>query len=425
MPRTRTEQSPEHRIDRPRAPFLRRTVLRATVLSLVAALTGAVLLAGPVGATPDTTADDTPSTSQEARQAWLQAAADAEKASEDLLVAQEFERQAQIDAADARVAHARASLEARNAETAALQASAEYSDYRAQLSDFANASFRDGRLGALTALLTAESSTDYLDEVASLDQVADHHRQIMLGAYDAQQAAERTLAEADQARAAAAAAQAKADEALAAAQAATETVEQRKAELDEQVVTYRALFATLSNDEREAAIQQQQAAWEAQARRAAEEAAAQRNADGDGQGSAADNSTLAVSADPGATGELAVASSPQAQIAVDAALSKLGAPYVYGASGPSAYDCSGLTSWAWAQAGVKIPRTSSGQARLKSVPLDQLQPGDLITYYSPVHHVAMYIGNGQIVHASTEGKPVYVTDMYRGGPYPTGHRVIG
>jgi cell wall-associated NlpC family hydrolase len=72
---------------------------------------------------------------------------------------------------------------------------------------------------------------------------------------------------------------------------------------------------------------------------------------------------------------------------------------------------------------VSLPRTSAGQASLPVVPLDQLRPGDLITYYSPVHHVALYIGNGQIIHASTEGVPVYITSMYRGGPYPVGHRV--
>jgi len=118
----------------------------------------------------------------------------------------------------------------------------------------------------------------------------------------------------------------------------------------------------------------------------------------------------------------AAAANAKAQLAVQAALSKVGSRYIYGASGPNAFDCAGLTSWAWAQAGVSIPRTSGGQAGLQSVPLNQLQPGDLVTYYSPVHHVAMYIGNGQIVHASTESKPVYITTLERGGPYPTGHR---
>jgi cell wall-associated NlpC family hydrolase len=103
----------------------------------------------------------------------------------------------------------------------------------------------------------------------------------------------------------------------------------------------------------------------------------------------------------------------------------VGSPYVYGAAGPNAFDCSGLTSWAWSQAGVSIPRTSGGQAGLPSVPLSELQPGDLVTYYSPVSHVAMYIGNGQVVHASTESRPVYVTTVSGAGPNASGHRVSG
>ena len=114
-----------------------------------------------------------------------------------------------------------------------------------------------------------------------------------------------------------------------------------------------------------------------------------------------------------------------AAVAVAAARSKSGAPYVYGAAGPNVFDCSGLTYWAWAKAGVRIPRTSRGQAGLPSVPLSQLRPGDLVTYYSPVHHVAMYIGNGQVIHASTKSRPVYITTVNRAGRNPTGHRVTG
>jgi cell wall-associated NlpC family hydrolase len=117
--------------------------------------------------------------------------------------------------------------------------------------------------------------------------------------------------------------------------------------------------------------------------------------------------------------------SAAARVAAAAARSKEGSPYVYRAAGPNAFDCSGLTYWAWAQAGVRIPRTSRGQAGLPSVPLSQLRPGDLVTYYSPVHHVAMYIGNGRVIHASTESRPVYITTVNRAGPNPSGHRVNG
>ena len=87
--------------------------------------------------------------------------------------------------------------------------------------------------------------------------------------------------------------------------------------------------------------------------------------------------------------------------AVQYALAQVGDAYVYGATGPSAFDCSGLTMMAWAQAGVGLPHSSSAQMGSGTpVSQSQLQPGDLVFYYSPVSHVGIYIGNGQIVHAA-------------------------
>ena len=90
-----------------------------------------------------------------------------------------------------------------------------------------------------------------------------------------------------------------------------------------------------------------------------------------------------------------------AAAAVQYALAQVGDAYVYGAAGPDAFDCSGLTMMAWAQAGVSLPHSSSAQMGSGTpVSMSDLQPGDLVFYYSPVSHVAMYIGNGMIVHAA-------------------------
>jgi len=90
-----------------------------------------------------------------------------------------------------------------------------------------------------------------------------------------------------------------------------------------------------------------------------------------------------------------------AAAAVQYALAQVGDAYVYGAAGPDAFDCSGLTMMAWAQAGVALPHSSSAQMGSGTpVSMSDLQPGDLVFYYSPVSHVAMYIGNGMIVHAA-------------------------
>ncbi|RBY84322.1 C40 family peptidase [Blastococcus sp. TF02A-26] len=108
----------------------------------------------------------------------------------------------------------------------------------------------------------------------------------------------------------------------------------------------------------------------------------------------------------------APAPSPAAQTAVDTAMAQVGKPYQYGGSGPDSFDCSGLTSFAYRAAGIELPRTSRDQATV-GVPVDDvyaLQPGDLLFFYSPVSHVGIYIGNGQMVHASTEGQPVSIVD---------------
>jgi len=99
--------------------------------------------------------------------------------------------------------------------------------------------------------------------------------------------------------------------------------------------------------------------------------------------------------------------SGSAGTAVAYALAQVGDSYVYGAAGPSAYDCSGLTMAAWGSAGVSLPHSSSAQMGYGTpVSISALQPGDLVFYYSPVSHVAMYIGNGMIVHAANPSQGV-------------------
>ncbi|MFE3104920.1 C40 family peptidase [Nocardia tengchongensis] len=97
--------------------------------------------------------------------------------------------------------------------------------------------------------------------------------------------------------------------------------------------------------------------------------------------------------------------------AVDAAMSRVGDPYVYGAAGPDAFDCSGLVQWSYAQAGVSLPRTSYDQANTGSpVSYDSLEPGDVVSFYGGSHS-GIYIGDGNVVHASTSGQPVKVAPI--------------
>lgn len=131
--------------------------------------------------------------------------------------------------------------------------------------------------------------------------------------------------------------------------------------------------------------------------------------------------TVALSAPAAAVGG-AVPAIARAS-AVQNALGKLGAPYRWGATGPSAFDCSGLVKWAFAGTGISLPRTSRAMSAVGTpVSKADLRPGDLVFFYRPVSHVAIYIGNGKVVHASTAGQPVKISDMNR-MPFNSARRV--
>ncbi|WP_375336009.1 C40 family peptidase [Nocardia sp. SYP-A9097] len=99
------------------------------------------------------------------------------------------------------------------------------------------------------------------------------------------------------------------------------------------------------------------------------------------------------------------------QRAVEAARTKLGASYRMGAVGPDAFDCSGLVQWSYREAGVEVPRTSYSQlAAGTPVSVDELQPGDLVSFYGGGHS-ALYAGDGQVIHASTYGQGVKLSPI--------------
>ncbi len=105
---------------------------------------------------------------------------------------------------------------------------------------------------------------------------------------------------------------------------------------------------------------------------------------------------------------------PGGASAVSVALSQLGKPYIWGASGPGGFDCSGLMLYAWRSAGRSLPHSSRAQyAATTRVAVSQIRVGDLVFYGSPIHHVGMYIGNGQMVEASRRGVPVRTRSIFR------------
>ncbi|TPQ22607.1 C40 family peptidase [Streptomyces sporangiiformans] len=130
----------------------------------------------------------------------------------------------------------------------------------------------------------------------------------------------------------------------------------------------------------------------------------------------ADDPTTARAARSGSAphdlGSTTAAPNSRAAAAISYAYEKLGSPYVWGATGPDAFDCSGLTQAAYRSAGISLPRTTYAQIDSGTrVSRSRLQPGDLVFFYSGISHVGLYVGNGQMIHAPNPSAPVRLAPL--------------
>jgi cell wall-associated NlpC family hydrolase len=262
------------------------------------------------------------------------------------------------------------------AEQAAAEAQARLDGLDGQIRQLARSAYTGDTFSELDVMLTSGSAEQFMDQLGTLDAIAGHTNDLVT---------EISKVSEDAATAKAAAAEATAE-----AQATVDTIAAKQADLEDQVASYERQYASLTAPQQEQVSQVRSGA-------------------------------PAVPAPSGV-----VASSAAAQVAVDTALAQVGDAYVYGASGPDAFDCSGLTQYAYSAAGVSLPHSSRSQAGMgRAVSVSELQPGDLLFYYSPTSHVAMYIGNGQMVHASTSSKPVMVVDFNSMSGFTHARRIAG
>ncbi len=213
------------------------------------------------------------------------------------------------------------------------------------------------------------------------------------------------------------------NQAKSAAQAKTQDLQSQQNAAQSAVTQQQALYsqaqgelATLVQQAQQAAAAQQQAAAEARARAAAaaQQAAAPVVSRG---GGASVPSRGGATVSSGGGGSASSGPPPAvnggAAAAIAEAQRQLGKPYVWGAAGPNAFDCSGLTAWAWRAGGVSLPHFSGAQyASTTHISLSAIQPGDLIFYESPDQHVALYVGGGQIIHAPHAGAVVQYDSLY-------------
>ncbi len=300
-----------------------------------------------------------PTPTEQARQSVARAAQELEAVGEQVNQAAGAAQQQQVAATEAGAA--------------AAAAQAELDRLQPALAAIAQAGYIGTTRGQLAAFLTSGSVDDLVQQLNTLDELADH-------ADDVVAAAAAARATAEQAQLAAA------DAAVAAETAAAELAA-RQQQLEDDLAGYQADLARLS---------------------------------------ATDQARVQTAlAGPAVVASAAPAPTAAAGSAVQTALAQLGDAYRHAATGPDAFDCSGLTMYAYAAAGVTLPHSSLAQSRV-GVPVARadLQPGDLVFFYTPISHVGIYIGNGQMVHASVPGRPVAVTSVDKGG-YVSARRVTG
>ena len=265
-------------------------------------------------------------------------------------------------------------------DAAALEAAkAQLATYQGAVDKLAASVYMGGRTDGLTAILTVSSPQNLIDKLAVQRVMATQMSEQMQNFRAANQQA--AVVETASAKSAAEAKSA-ADEAA----AVRADLQRKQSELQVQINSVKARYAMLTAVQQAAlgAPAAPPPAVMARGSDIAELAALPSQGGGSGAGAAA----------------------------VQAALTRLGDPYVWAAAGPSAFDCSGLVMWSFQQAGVFLPHSSQAlSAGGQPVSLDQMQPGDVVTYYSDASHVGIYVGDGMIVHASTYGVPVAVAPL--------------
>ncbi|WP_405661616.1 C40 family peptidase [Streptomyces sp. NBC_01166] len=227
---------------------------------------------------------------------------------------------------------------------------------RESLGSMAGAQYRSGGIDPSVALLLSSDPDTFLDRAAALDRAGERRTLTLRKLHHAQRKIAQSRAEAAGA--------------LAAMERESAAVARHKRTVEGKLARARELLRTLPAADRESF----------------------------GRASRSGPSeTLTEGAPASARGLAALMAARQA----------LGRPYVWGANGPAGFDCSGLMQWAYAQAGVGLPRTSQAQRYAgRMVPLAQARPGDLVAYRADAGHIGMYAGNGQVIHAPYPGAPV-------------------
>ncbi|MER7960681.1 C40 family peptidase [Streptomyces ardesiacus] len=282
-------------------------------------------------------------------------------------------------------------------------------DARDELGSFASAQYRTGASVPETAtLLLADSPQDYFDQNQLMDRLTGRQKSVV-DDYVTQQS--ETMKK-----------RREATESLETLTASQNDLRTAKATVQKKLATARELLSELTAEEkaRLAAIEKKK---QEEAERKAAELAKKQEAERERQAEAArkqesGTGSPGTSTGTGSSGPSTPETSngTQAEKAIAFARAQIGKPYVWGATGPGSYDCSGLTQAAWKAAGVTLPRVTYDQVNAgTTVPVSQAQPGDLVFFYDDISHVGLYIGDGMMIHAPKPGAYVREESIFYDG----------
>lgn len=307
----------------------------------------------------------------------------------------------ELQAADAAHAGDQAALE---------EARGRLDTYRTAVNRFAASTYMGGRVGGMDAILTAESPQQLIDKLDVQRVVAG----------DLATQLDRFRSASDQADQAEQASAKSADEARTAAEQAAAVraeLQARQSRLQLQISVVKSQYYALTPQQRTAMAAPGPVPPEAAPGEPAPE----------GQPPAPAFQLPGFPAPDGSPSDLPMGNpgngSGGAATAVQAALTQVGTPYVWGGAAPGGFDCSGLVMWAFNQAGINLPHSSQAQANGgQPVALSDLQPGDVLTFYSDASHSGIYVGDGMMIHSSTYGQPVRVVPMTSSGPIHNARR---
>ncbi|MFG3346768.1 NlpC/P60 family protein [Streptomyces sp. NPDC048018] len=273
----------------------------------------------------------------------------------------------------------------------------EINESRRALGAYAAAQYRAGAVGPTATLIFADSPQDYFDQTHLMDRLSEKQR--------------TAVADYESKRAAAAKQRAGAARSLTELTAAQKRLRGSKETVQAKLAEARTLLARLTAEEK-ARLAELERERQAEARRKAE---ARAKAEAAAEAERKRQEQTRPTPDPGTPPPSGSGSSYAAKAAEALAFARaqIGKPYVWGATGPSSYDCSGLTQAAWRAAGVDLPRTTWDQVEVGDrIATGDLLPGDLVFFYDDISHVGIYIGDGKMIHAPKPGAYVREESIY-------------